>query len=224
MKNIQVFEGHELKTSPPSVPATSARCHLRGIDPSSREILLPFNDDLFSRHVLLLGGIGTGKTNAIFQNSADQLRKSMTQNDVMLIFDTKGDYYQEFFRKGDIVISNDDKATGPEGPNYWNIFREVGQGEELEENLIEITRTLFYERTQRSNQPFFPNAARDLLTAILLHFSRSNDQANTDNAHLRAFLDRTPSAELRNILQSHDDLKAITGLISQMTAHRRLRA
>jgi type IV secretory pathway TraG/TraD family ATPase VirD4 len=213
MKNIQVFEGHELRQTPPTLRTADTRCRLLGIDSSGGEVFVPLDDDLFSRHMLFLGGIGTGKTNAIFQ-ILHQLRKSMTPNDVMLIFDTKGDYHQEFYRDGDIVISNDDKASGPAGPNYWNIFREVGQGEELEENFNEITRTLFHEQAQRSNQPFFPNAARDLLTAILLHFSRSNSQANRDNAHLRSFLDQTHPAELRNILENYDDLKAITSYIA----------
>jgi len=138
----------------------------------------------------------------------------MTKDDVMVIFDTKGDYYQEFYRQGDIVISNDDKATGPNGPDYWNIFGEVSLGESLEEDLIEIARTLFHERSQRSNQPFFPNAARDLLTAILLHFARSGEGQEINNATLRAFLDRSPAAEIRTMLESHDDLKAIVSYIA----------
>lgn len=174
---------------------------------------VPLNDDWLSRHLLFLGGIGTGKTNAIFQLIA-QLRRSMTNQDVMLIFDTKGDFYQEFYRQGDTVISNDTKATGPTGPDYWNIFHEVGQGESVEANIIEIARTLFFEKTQRSNQPFFPNAARDLFTAILLHFTRSNNREGMNNALLRSFLDQSPSAELRTMLQSHDDLKAIVSYIA----------
>jgi type IV secretory pathway TraG/TraD family ATPase VirD4 len=212
-KDIQVFEGYELKPAPPTMTATGARCRLVGMDSSGGEVYVPLDDDLFSHHILFLGGIGTGKTNAIFHILA-QLRKSMTKDDVMLIFDTKGDFHKEFYRQGDIVISNDNKATGPSGPDYWNIFREVGQGEALEENLIEITRTLFYEKTQRSNQPFFPNAARDLLTAILLHFSRSSDREMMNNAALRDFLDQSPSAALREMLQEHKDLKAMVSYIA----------
>ena len=213
MKKIQVFEGHELRPSPPSLPTGGVRCHLLGLGPSNSQITVPLSDDLLSQHILFLGGIGTGKTNAIFQ-LLRQLRENMTDNDVMLIFDTKGDYHQEFYRKGDIVISNDKKATGPDGPDYWNIFREVSPDESLEENLIEITRTLFYERTERSNQPFFPNAARDLLSAILLHFSRSGRGEASDNAQLRAFLNRSPAAEIRSMLESHDDLRAIVSYIA----------
>ena len=147
MKNIQVFEGNELKTNPPDLPMPGARCRLLGMDTSGRDFFVPLNDNLFSQHMLFLGSIGTGKTNGIFQ-IISQLRNSMTSNDVMIIFDTKGDYYNTFYRKGDIVISNDEKATGPETKDYWNIFNEIELDESMEENIIEIARTLFYEKSQ----------------------------------------------------------------------------
>lgn len=212
-QKIQVFEGHELKSSPPTLSSANARIRLPGIDSKNQEIFVPLDDDLLSRHMLFLGGIGTGKTNTIFQ-IIKQLRSSMTKNDVMLIFDTKGDFHNEFYRHGDIVISNDGKATGSTGADYWNIFREVGSGDSLETNISEITRTLFYDKIQRSSQPFFPNAARDLLTAILLHFTRSGDRVAMNNADLRTFLDQSPSVALRTMLQSHDDLKAIVSYIA----------
>jgi len=214
MKNIQVFEGHELKTNIPKIAMENPRCFLYGREDPQKDINISLNDDLFSKHILFLGGIGTGKTNAIFQ-IIHQLRKNMTHDDVMLIFDTKGDYYKEFYQQGDIVISNDEKATGPKGVDYWNIFKEFGSSETIEENIFEITRTLFYERTQRSNQPFFPNAAKDLLSAILLHFYRSGDLASQNNASLRHFLDKSPSAEIRAMLESHLDLKAMVSYIAE---------
>jgi type IV secretory pathway TraG/TraD family ATPase VirD4 len=213
MKNIQVFEGHELKSNLPVLPSAGARCHLLGVDSSGKEGFIPLDDNLFSQHLLFLGSIGTGKTNGIFQ-IISQLRNSMTSNDVMIVFDTKGDYYNTFYRKGDIVISNDEKATGANGKDYWNVFNEIELDESMEENIIEIARTLFYEKSQRSNQPFFPNAARDLFTGILLHFCRNAGQIKADNAQLRSFLDQSPSAEIRAMLQNHNDLKAMVSYIA----------
>lgn len=213
MKNIQVFEGHELKSNPPALQSDGARCRLSGTDSSGKDVFIPLDDNLFSQHLLFLGSIGTGKTNGIFQ-IISQLRSSMTSNDVMIIFDTKGDYYNTFYRMGDIVISNDEKATGENSKDYWNIFNEIELDESMEENIIEIARTLFYEKSQRSNQPFFPNAARDLFTGILLHFCRNPGQIKADNAQLRTFLDQSPSAEIRAMLQNHDDLKAMVSYIA----------
>lgn len=213
MRDIQIFEGAELQEEAPDLPRGDARCYLRGVGSQQQDIIVSLDDQLFSKHILLLGSIGTGKTNAIFQ-IVDQLRQHLTPEDVMLIFDTKGDFYEEFYRPGDIVISNDKHATGPAGLDFWNIFCEFGEGESVEENIFEITRTLFYEKIERFHQPFFPNAAKDLFSAILLHFHRRGEPHQLSNAHLRAFLDQTLSAELRSILASHDDLRAMTSYIA----------
>ena len=211
IKQSSVFEGNELQQCGPEVETQNARCFLRGELGNGQEFSLPLNEDLLSKHLLFLGGIGMGKTNGIFQIIA-QLRQKMTRGDVMLIFDTKGDYYNAFYQPGDIVISNDEKATGPSGVDYWNIFNEICSQETVEDDVIEIARTLFYERSQRSNQPFFPNAARDLFTGLMLHFYRANEQRT--NASLRTFMDQSPSADVRTVLQQYDDLKAMVSYIS----------
>ena len=213
MREIEVFEGNRLGPGPPKESVAPARLYLTGVDFSGTPTAVSLDDDLLSRHVLILGGIGTGKTNTIL-HILEQLRGSMTRNDVMIIFDTKGDFYQEFYRTGDIVFSKDKKATGPDGPDFWNIFREVAGGTSLEEDVIEITRTLFFEKIQRSNQPFFPNAARDLLAAILLHFSRTQAIEEMDNRSLRGFLNRSPTSDLRLMLEAHEDLRAMTTYIA----------
>lgn len=213
MKNISVFEGNELKMTLPQFGNENIRCILNGRDGGGSPVRIPISEDLLSKHMLFLGSIGTGKTNGIFQIVA-QLRNSMTSNDVMLVFDTKGDFYNAFYRKGDIVISNDDKSTGPNGVDYWNLFNEIEKDASMEENIIEIARALFFDRTQKSSQPFFPNAARDILTGILLHFCRSGSSEAVNNASLRTFLDQSPSAEIRAMLQKHDDLKAMINYIA----------
>lgn len=214
MKQTAVFDGQELRRQPPTPGGGASRARLIGQGANLQEVAVPLSDELFSRHVLFLGGIGTGKTNAIYQIMA-QLRQTMTANDVMLVFDTKGDYYNQFYRPGDIVISNDEKACGPAGRDYWNIFRELEVDPAIEETIIEITRTLFYEKVQRSNQPFFPNAAKDILTAILLHFCRTTDKTRMNNQALRTFLNESPASAIREMLQQHNDLKAIVSYIAE---------
>lgn len=213
MKNSSVFDGVELKRIPPDLNPNGTKAFLLGLDDGGRELRVPLNEDLLSKHILLLGGIGMGKTNTIYQIIA-QLRQNMTPNDVMLIFDTKGDFYNAFYRSGDIVISNDEKATGPGGPDYWNVFNEIERDASMEENIIEMARSLFYEKSQHSSQPFFPNAARDLLTGILLHFCRTGDKNILNNDRLRTFLDQSPAAEVRSMLQQHEDLKAMVSYIA----------
>ena len=211
MKQAIVFDGNELKDNAPILRTQDVRCLLRGSNSDGSDASVPLSDDLLSKHMLFIGGIGMGKTNGIFQVIA-QLRNRMTDDDVMLIFDTKGDYYKEFFRPGDIVISNDDKATGINGSDYWNIFEEISSGPFVEEDIIEIARALFYERSLQSNQPFFPNAARDLFTGLMLHFQRA--EVHASNLFLRRFLDGATAATIRSVLEQHDDLRAINSYIA----------
>lgn len=130
------------------------------------------NEDILSKHILLLGGSGCGKTNAFFYVLRD-LRASMGKNDIAIIFDTKGEFYQKFSHPGDIVIGN--------GGNFrqishtWNVFGEVlADGWEdgrILMNVREISAALFHGRGS-STQPFFCNAARDIFAGVLLHFIR----------------------------------------------------
>ena len=211
MKKIEVFDGNALSESPIIYPTENPRCAFVGIDQTGRDIYVPIDANLLSRHMVLLGGIGTGKTNT-FNQIISQLRQSMTQDDVMIIFDTKGDFYNTFYRPGDIVISNDDSATGPNGKDYWNIFNEIERDEHMEENIVEIAKSLFHQKLEKTNQPFFPNAAKDLFSAILTHFTRHTElQAN--NETLRMFLDGCPTADIREMLKQHDDLKAMVSYI-----------
>jgi len=211
MKKIEVFDGNELQLEPVLFPTTDPRCAFIGTDKNNNDIYVPIDENLLSRHIMLLGGIGTGKTNA-FNQIISQLRESMTTDDIMIIFDTKGDFYKRFYREGDIVISNDETATGADGKDYWNIFNEIELDEHMEENIVEIAKSLFHQKLEKTNQPFFPNAAKDLFSAILTHFSR-NPELKSNNEELRKFLDSSPTSEIREMLKQHDDLKSMVSYI-----------
>lgn len=112
--------------NPPQFANTSAICTLHGTADDGKSYNIPLTNDILSKHIMLLGGIGTGKTNTFFQ-IVSQLKQNMTNDDVMVVFDTKGDFYKEFYRPGDIVISNDETATGGNSLDYWNIFNEIDE-------------------------------------------------------------------------------------------------
>lgn len=212
MKQIEVFDGNELQHNPLIYPTKSPKCAFIGVGGDGRDVYVPVDEELLSKHMMLLGGIGTGKTNT-FNQLIKQLRVGMTPNDIMVIFDTKGDFYKTFYRPGDIVISNDNTATGPYGVDYWNIFNEIEQDEHMEENIVEIAKSLFNKKLENTNQPFFPNAAKDLFSAILTHFVRNKETIKANNKTLREFLDSSPTEEIREMLKQHDDLKAMISYI-----------
>jgi type IV secretory pathway TraG/TraD family ATPase VirD4 len=137
-------------------------------------------EKLLSQHLLILGGIGSGKTNT-FNQILQSLIPQMTSRDVMVIFDTKGDFYREFYRSGDIVISNDSTAQGVNGADYWNLINEIENDGRIDENVIEISNALFADKIKNSKDSFFPNAAKDIVSAVLYHFVKIKGRRQADN-------------------------------------------
>lgn len=212
MKKVEIFDGEQLFDKPVLYPMQNPVCTLQGRAADGQKAFVPLDMDLLSRHLLFLGGIGTGKTNAFYQ-IIRQLRSSLTGDDIVILFDTKGDFYRSFYRSGDIVISNDETATGPDGKDYWNIFYEIERDDHMEENIVEVSKSLFSQKLEKTNQPFFPNAAKDLFGAVLTHFCRNQDTLKGNNKKLREFLDQAPGAAIREILNAHEDLKAMVSYI-----------
>lgn len=188
------------------VHAGAPRCILAGTDGNKNPFTVPLNDDLFSKHLLFLGNIGTGKTTAISQVIA-QIKKQITANDVMIIFDTKGDYYKSFYQEGDVVISND-AASFKGSDNYWNIFREIkidNTERSIRENALEIANNLFADAIKRTNQPFFPQAAKDILATFLMLCARDESAADiVSNKWMIEYFEASTKAELLNyFLEQH---------------------
>lgn len=212
-QHSSVLFGDELLLEPPAVLQEGAVCSFCGTSRSGNAVQVPLTADLLSKHMLFLGGIGTGKTNAFCQ-VVSQLTDTLTEDDVMIIFDTKGDFYQEFYRPGDVVISNDFTATGQSMIDYWNIFNELERNQHLNESVIEISKALFADACERTNQIFFPNAAKDLFMACLLHFVRHYPLPKQTNANLVHYIHHSTAADLREMLEGYDDLRAMTSYIA----------
>ena len=171
---------------------------------------IPLSESVLSKHVLYTGTIGTGKTTAMFQ-LLRQLIDKMNEDDVMIVFDTKGDFAKEFYRPGkDVIISSDDKATA-----YWNIFKEVLiNGEEhTEENLLEIVNSLFEDKIQKSNAPFFPQAAKEVLYGIMYYIIAQNEREDIHNAELYAYLRDASINDVVDAFMSMGDLRGFIDYI-----------
>lgn len=185
---------------------------LSGRNGMGKEQAVPITSELLSKHILLLGGIGTGKTNA-FYGMVSKLQQEMTEEDVMVIFDTKGDFYEAFYKPGDIVFSNDETATGCNGANYWNLFLEVAADDRGTEAIREISRMLFAEACEKTNQVFFPNAARGIFEACIHHFFQSNP-ARKSNYWLMDYISSVTSWELREMLLQYPQFRAMSSYIA----------
>ena len=211
MKRIEIFDGCQLHEQPIPYATGPVKCVLNGAGPNEGQSIL-LDENLLSRHIMLLGGIGTGKTNTI-NMLLRQLLARVTADDVVIIFDSKGDFYKEFYTPGDVVISNDSHATGPNGPDFWNIYNEIERDEHMEENINEIATAIFRSKIEHSNQPFFPNAGRDIFSAVLGHFIKNGNEALCNNQHLREFLDKSPTSTLRKMLNMRQETRSMVSYI-----------
>ncbi len=171
------------------------------------------NESILSKHVLLVGGTGSGKTNLLY-HFIEQLKPNMTSKDVMIIFDTKGDFFQKFYRQGDADLANS-KQYEPL-MQRWNIYKEITadgwEDRDVKINSHEITRSLFREACEKGSQPFFPTAARDLLAALLIAHIRigrddlSIKQRFLNNERLKQYLDTLTPGRTGSLISCFPDL------------------
>ena len=179
------------------------------------------DEDVISKHMMLVGGTGCGKS-TLFYHIIEQLKKKMTADDVMIIFDSKGDFYSKFYSKKDCVIGNSPQYI--QQSERWNIFKEIladGWDErQVMMNATEICKALFEERTKNnSSNPFFPNAARDLLAAILVTTIRLGEGEkqfvveNFYNNRIKEFLDSCSGQDICDYLDGFGDMRSVMSYI-----------
>lgn len=189
-----------------------SEAHTSPVRLRGRDYDIPLTQDALSQHILFSGSIGSGKTtamNGLIQSIID----TMTRKDVMVIFDTKGDFCSRFYRSGvDEIIS-----CGPDATSIWNIFREVEiDGErEIELNLMELVNSLFDEKIRLSNAPFFPAAAKDVLYGIMMYIIRRTALENRNNEELYLYLRDASLDDLINSFSEMDDLRGLIDYIYQ---------
>ena len=197
----------------------SAIVHLPGTyNNSHTEIGL--TDDTLSKHTLLVGGTGCGKTNLMYF-FVDQIKKKMTSDDVLVVFDTKGDFFKKFYNpKKDYVIGTSPKYERVQA--IWNIYKDIIADGWNDDSIIlntnEITFSLFREAIDRSQNPFFPSAARDLFAAILLaqlrlsKDSREFRQQYLYNSELRYYMDTLNVEKLTNMF-TQPEMKDLSSVL-----------
>lgn len=179
------------------------------------------DEDLISKHMLLVGGTGCGKS-TLFYHIIKQLKSKMTADDVMIIFDTKGDFHSRFYNPSmDCVIGNSTQYY--QLSQRWNIFKEIladdWEDRQVILNTQEICKAFFEDRTKNNNNPFFPNAARDLLAAILITIVRLGSESkefvkeNFYNNRLKKFLDSSSGANLCDFLDGIMDMRSVLSYI-----------
>lgn len=208
----EIIYGGLVDNNKPPLDTPRASLHIPGTF-EGKQSSFGITQDMLSKHLLLVGGTGSGKTN-LFYHIVKQLKKNLTKDDVMLIFDSKGDFHKKFYEPQDVVIGN--SALYRKTSAKWNLYDEiVADGKSrvsLAQNTQEICKSLFADRVEKnSSNPFFPNAARDLLGSVIISLVRDNVQFS--NKDLKDTLDSSSVDDLRNMLANYSDLASVAAYI-----------
>lgn len=187
------------------------------------------DEGMLSKHSLLIGGTGCGKT-TLFYHFMSQIKKKMTSDDVMIVFDSKGDFYSKFGKPGDLVIGNSPQYY--QNSQRWNIYKEIlADGWDKERyflNAQEISKSFFKEAKTKTSNVFFPNAAKDVLSAILCTFLLSADEDDPPrgkspstqyfyNDVLLDFINTRTAEEMADALSCFPDFTSTLAYISDGT-------
>lgn len=215
-----ILHGETYRDVPIPSPLPNAIVTLQGTK-ENIPAYFTLDNDILSKHSLIIGGTGCGKTKLFF-HFVDQIKRHLTSEDIMIIFDSKGDFYSKFFSKEDAVVgSSKQYRTSSE---KWNLFREVlMDGYDKKDymvNIREICRAFFEERIQKnSSNSFFPNAACELLGAIIaamIEECRPEDRKIIfRNEKLMRLLKQSSRQDLIDILTKYDDLKYVVSYIEK---------
>lgn len=222
---VSVCEGQQLHLTVPDIakrgqsPSASSslpiNINFTGNNGEGRQDRFVLTEKLLSQHIMLIGGIGSGKTNT-FNQILQSIVPQLSSKDVMIIFDTKGDFYKEFYAPGDIVISNDSTACGSKGPDYWNIINELLDDIKIKEDVIEISNALFAEKLKTTgDNSFFPQAAKDIMSAVLYHFALKKDLIKSDNFALSESMKKEGLEWYHSILKMYNQFSAMKSYIPE---------
>lgn len=183
---------------------------------NGRRASFPIDDHILSRHMLIVGSSGYGKTN-LFYHIVSQIRQKMTGDDVMIIFDTKGDFFDRFFdaSRGDGVIGNS-KMYRPISERWAMHDELMADGSDVasvSQNALEMGKSLFAEAIENNGggNPFFPRAASDLFASTI--DSLSSDGCTFSNDDLRNLLDTSSIQDYINLLSQYSRHAAVTSYI-----------
>lgn len=206
-----VLHGREIRRCPIPVDTAHPSKNPMVVFPGVQD-MFGMTKELLSKHLLLLGGIGSGKTNAAYF-IVEALLSKITGDDLVLIFDSKGDFHKKFFNGWNpkhIVVGNHDAYAG--SSHCWNIFDELRNADgKFDKNSVlaakEISKSLFSGRESQS-QPFFSQAATDVVAKVLIDFFRHRPERDLNNETLVRFFNNANVEAYHDMINRNPDFES----------------
>lgn len=188
-------------------------------------------DELLAMGLLILGSTGCGKTTVIFQ-LLDQIIPRMTRDDVMIIFDSKGDFINRYYDPRNpfhVLVSLEEQDASRTA--VWNIFREMKDGkgysssDAVDINASEIATALF-KGFESESQPFFNLAAADITAKLLATFVKdalqTKDPSHLSNLAFSEFLSRADNKDILALTGKYPGYRYLRSYVGEGSSNQAL--
>ena len=158
----EIIEGATLGPLSTYPGPSDATVGVRGIGGTS----IGFSDATLGRHILFLGGIGSGKTVGMTA-LVDSIRADSGPDDTFVFFDSKGDYIERFFVDGDVSLSPVRESPHP-AAQLWNLFAELHDvaPADLPETVRELVASLM-DASDGDQNRIWVAMASDVIAALI---------------------------------------------------------
>jgi len=125
------------------------------------EAKMPVSTEI--KHTFVIGRTGAGKT-LLTNNVVEKIRQ---RGNKAIIYDYKGDYVSRFYNPETDLLFNplDSRSVN------WNIFSDMHTPMDISSMVASLIPDM-----QRSSQPFFNLAARDVLSGVISHLFQTNQK------------------------------------------------
>ena len=177
------------KNLPP--PVSNAEFVFSGKNVNGQYDELYISNEILDKNLLVLGEIGSGKTNVIAEFTRMIIAR-LKRHEKVIILDVKGDYSRMLQKMHIPAIYfgiHEDK-------NCWNIFEDLwafGDERSSAELRAEEIAPCFFKGQKSEKTPYFVNAASGLFSILLKYMLRqayaTGNYSKTNNAGLRDMLD-----------------------------------
>lgn len=167
---VQEVEGTFVHNNP--LPVLQGKCcAVLPVVCRGRRERLCLPEAALDKGLLMMGRPGMGKSTVIAA-LLHQLDQQMTNRDILLVLDPKGEYFSAFGQEGDVRLG----AGTNRAPNVrWSLFKDLSAGVrtegELRQRCAMVAKNCLVT-LENANQPFFteaPRVAAENLLYLALH-------------------------------------------------------